>query len=138
MKPNGNAAQRISPFLLVIVVITLVMALALIYTGLNEFISDRFDNGSLNLTLGFAILAISTYLLFQTKKRPPKLGKEIQPLNTTIKCQKCGYSNVREFQRGDYVFKRMDEPCPKCSEKALSVISVFREVKEKAKKTVFD
>jgi hypothetical protein len=138
MKPNGNAAQRISPLLLIIVTITLVLALALIYTGLTEFISDRFDNGSLNLTLGFVILAVSTYLLFQTKKRPPKLGLEIQPLNTTIKCQKCGFSNIREFQRGDYVFNQIETPCPKCNEKALSVTAIFREVKEKAKRSIFD
>ncbi len=141
MKPeNGKAAaQRISPFLLAIVMITLILALALIYTGLNQFIGDNFDNGSINLTLGFVILAISTYLLFQTKRRPMRrLGMEIQPLNTTVKCGKCGFNNVREFQRGDFVFRQMDDSCPKCSEKALSVVAIFREVKEKPKRTAFD
>jgi predicted RNA-binding Zn-ribbon protein involved in translation (DUF1610 family) len=118
--------------------ITLLLALAFIYMGFTEFISNRTDNGSLNLTLGVAILAISTYLLFQTKRRPTKLGTEIQPLNTTVKCQKCGFNNVREFQRGDYVFKQMDEPCPKCNEKTLSVAAIFREVKEKTKRSMFD
>jgi hypothetical protein len=138
MEPSANAAKRISPFLLVIVMITLVLALAFIYMGFTEFIRGGFDNGSLNLTLGVAILAISTYLLFQTKRRPIKLGLEIQPVNTTVQCQKCGFKNVREFQRGDYVFKQMDEPCPKCNEKTLSISAIFREVKEKTKRAVFD
>ena len=138
MKPNGNATKKISPLLLVVVVITLVLALAFIYMGFTEFISNQVDNGSLNLTLGLAILAISTYMLFQTKRRPMKRGPEIQPLNTTVLCQKCGYKNIREFQRGDYILKQLDQPCPKCNEKGLSIGAIFREVKEKTKRAVFD
>lgn len=138
MEPNANATKRISPFLLLIVMITLVLAFAFIYMGFTQFIGDDFNNGSLNLTLGVAILAISTYLLFQTKRRPMKRGIETQPLNTTLLCQKCGFKNVREFQRDDYVFKQMDEPCPKCNEKTLSVTAIFREVKEKTKRAIFD
>ena len=138
MEPSNPAAKKISPFLLVIVMITLVLALAFIYMGLQAYLGDKFEDGSLNLTLGMALLAISTYLLFQTKRRPLKKGLEIQPLNTTVLCQKCGFKNVREFQRGDYVFKEMDEPCPKCNEKTLSINAIFREVKEKTKRSIID
>jgi hypothetical protein len=118
--------------------ITLVLALAFIYMGLQAYLGDKFEDGSLNLALGMALLAISTYLLFQTKKRPLKQGLEIQPVNTTVSCQKCGFKNIREFQRGDYVFKEMDEPCPKCNEKTLSINAIFREVKEKTKRSIID
>lgn len=138
MEPSNPATKKISPFLLVIVMITLVLALAFIYMGLQAYLGDKFEDGSLNLTLGMALLAISTYLLFQTKRRPLKKGLEIQPLNTTVLCQKCGFKNVREFQRGDYVFKEMDEPCPKCNEKTLSINAIFREVKEKTKRSIID
>ena len=138
MEPSNPATKKISPFLLVIVMITLVLALAFIYMGLQAYLGDKFEDGSLNLTLGMALLAISTYLLFQTKRRPLKKGLEIQPLNTTVLCQKCGFKNVREFQRGDYVFKQMDEPCPKCNEKTLSINAIFREVKEKTKRSIID
>jgi|SRR3990170_9106740 len=138
MEPSNPNANKISPFLLVIVMITLVLALAFIYMGLQAYLGDKFEDGSLNLTLGMALLAISTYLLFQTKRRPLKKGLEIQPLNTTVLCQKCGFKNVREFQRGDYVFKEMDEPCPKCNEKTLSINAIFREVKEKTKRSIID
>ena len=138
MEPSNPATKKISPFLLVIVMITLVLALAFIYMGLQAYLGDKFEDGSLNLTLGMALLAISTYLLFQTKRRPLKKGLEIQPLNTTVLCQKCGFKNVREFQRGDYVFKQMEEPCPKCNEKTLSINAIFREVKEKTKRSIID
>ncbi len=138
MEPSNPATKKISPFLLVIVMITLVLALAFIYMGLQAYLGDKFEDGSLNLTLGMALLAISTYLLFQTKRRPLKKGLEIQPLNTTVLCQKCGFKNVREFQRGDYVFKQMEEPCPKCNEKTLSISAIFREVKEKTKRSIID
>jgi DNA integrity scanning protein DisA with diadenylate cyclase activity len=138
MEPSNPNANKISPFLLVIVMITLVLALAFIYMGLQAYLGDKFEDGSLNLTLGMALLAISTYLLFQTKRRPLKKGLEIQPLNTTVLCQKCGFKNVREFQRGDYVFKEMEEPCPKCNEKTLSINAIFREVKEKTKRSIID
>jgi DNA integrity scanning protein DisA with diadenylate cyclase activity len=138
MEPSNPATKKISPFLLVIVMITLVLALAFIYMGLQAYLGDKFEDGSLNLTLGMALLAISTYLLFQTKRRPLKKGLEIQPLNTTVLCQKCGFKNVREFQRGDYVFKEMEEPCPKCNEKTLSINAIFREVKEKTKRSIID
>jgi len=138
MEPSNPATKKISPFLLVIVMTTLVLALAFIYMGLQAYLGDKFEDGSLNLTLGMALLAISTYLLFQTKRRPLKKGLETQPLNTTVLCQKCGFKNVREFQRGDYIFKKMDDPCPKCNEKTLSINAVFREVKEKTKRSIID
>ena len=138
MEPSNPATKKISPFLLVIVMITLVLALAFIYMGLQAFLGASVEDGSLNLALGMALLAISTYLLFQTKKRPLKQGLEIQPVNTTISCQKCGFKNIREFQRGDYVFKQIGDPCPKCSEKTLSISAVFREVKEKTKRSIMD
>ena len=138
MEPSSPATKKISPFLLVIVMTTLVLALAFIYIGLQDYLGDKIEDGSLNLTLGMGLFAISTYLLFQTKRRPLKKGLEIQPLNTTVLCQKCGFKNVREFQRGDYVFKEMDEPCPKCNEKTLSINAIFREVKEKTKRSIID
>jgi DNA-directed RNA polymerase subunit RPC12/RpoP len=50
---------------------------------------------------------------------------------STIECNKCGVKNVREFQRGDYIFKET-ERCQKCNEKML-ITAIYREVKEKEK-----
>jgi len=135
MEATVPMARRVSPFLLVIIMITFVLSLAFIYQGFQDYTSNRVDSGSLNLTIGVTTLAISTYLLFQTKRRTLRLGLEIQPLNTTLLCQKCGFKNIRDFKRGDYVFKQMEEQCPKCNEKAMTINSIFREVKEKTKET---
>jgi len=83
--------------------------------------------------MGISILAISSYLWLQTRRRMLKLGMGMLPLNTTLECQKCGFKNVREFQRGDYVFKNTEDQCPKCNEKTMTIGSIFREVKEKEK-----
>jgi cell division protein FtsL len=132
---TGTAVRRVSPFLLVIIMIVLVLSLASIYQGFRDLYGENPDatSGSLYLTIGVTTLAMSTYLLFQTKRRAPRLGLEILPLNTTILCQKCGFRNIRDFQRGDYIYKQMEEPCPKCSEKAMTIGSIFREVKDKEK-----
>jgi len=138
MEPSGQIAKKVSPFFIVIIMIFIALALSFIYLGFQDFLVDNFENGSLNLTIGLIIIAISTYLLFQTQRRTLRPVLEIQPLNTTVLCQKCGFKNVREFQRGDYIFKQMEEPCPKCNEKTVSISSIFREVKEKAKRATID
>jgi hypothetical protein len=133
METTVPMAKRVSPFLLAIIMITLALSLMSIYQGIHDYINDDATSGSFYLTMGVTTLAISTYLLFQTKKRVLKLGMEMPPLTTTLECQKCGFKNVRDFQRGDFVFKPLEEQCPKCNEKAMSIGSIFREVKEREK-----
>jgi len=133
MEANVAMARRISPFLLAILMITLVLSLASIYEGIDAYTKNDPASGSLYLTMGAITLIVSTYLWFQTRQRMLKLSMAIQPINTTLECQKCGFKNVREFQRGDYVFKHIEDQCPKCNEKTMTVGSIFREVKEKEK-----
>jgi len=133
METTIPAARRISPYFFVIIMIVLLLSLASIYKGIQDYLNNQAADGSFYLTMGVTTLAVSTYLMFMTRKRVLKLGIVMQPLTTTLQCQKCGFKNIRDFQRGDYVFKQMDEQCPKCSEKALSIGSIFREVKEKEK-----
>jgi len=126
-------ARKVSPFLLAIIMITLVLSLASIYYGIESYTKNNSADGSLFLTMGVTTLIISAYLLLQTRKRMLTVGMAMQPLNTTLECQKCGFKNIREFQRGDFVFKHAEDQCPKCNEKTLTIGSIFREVKEKEK-----
>jgi len=126
-------ARRVSPLLLTVLMIILVLSLASIYEGINYYMENDSASGSLYLTVGVTFLAISTYILFQTRQRVLRLGAAMQPLNTTLECQKCGFKNIRDFQQGDYVFKRTEDQCPKCNEKTMSIGAIFREVKEKEK-----
>lgn len=123
------AKKRISPILLAILLIALLLSVASIFQGIELSLTKNFDEGSFYLTLGATTLALSAYVLFQTRKRILKLALKAQPITTTILCEKCGLKNIRDFQRGDYIFKEV-EPCPKCNEKMV-ITSIYREVKEK-------
>jgi len=131
MEATAPVARRVSPLLLAIIMITLLLSLASIYYGIGAYSNG--NDGSFYLIMGLTTLAISTYLLFQTRRQVLKLSMGMPPLTTTLQCQKCGFKNVREFQRGDYVFKPLEEQCPKCNEKAMTIGSIFREAKEKEK-----
>lgn len=133
MNRTVPVASRVSPFLLAVILITLLLSLISIYLGLNEYLGGDASTGSFYVSMGAVTLALSTYMLFQTRRRMLKLmSTEMQPLSTTLQCQKCGLKNVREFQRGDFVFKQTDETCPKDKEKMI-VSAIYREVKEKEK-----
>jgi ssDNA-binding Zn-finger/Zn-ribbon topoisomerase 1 len=124
--------KKISPILLAILVIALLLSVASVFQGVDLMLSaNNFEEGSFYLTLGATTLALSMYVLFQTRKRILKLALKAQPVTSTILCEKCGLKNVRDFQRGDYIFKEAD-PCPKCKENMV-IAEIYREVKEKRK-----
>jgi len=119
---------RISSSLIVAVFLALALSfVALIYA--LSILDQDIETASIFLIMGFIGVALSTYVLFLTRRRLSKLKIVIPPVMTTIECKKCGIKNVRDFQRGDYIFKE-GEPCQKCSEKML-ITAIYREVKEK-------
>lgn len=123
--------KRTSPIVIAVLLITFLLSLFSIFLGLDYYINGNPDSGSTYMLLGATTLALSSYVLFQTRRKLLKLALKTQPITTTIICEKCGLKNVRDFQRGDYIFKEM-EPCPKCNEKMV-ITSIYREVKEKRK-----
>jgi len=133
-KAPPNAETKISSFILMIIFIVLALSL----TALILATSIYFDQGNgvvagYLLLLGFLGVALSTYVLFQARRRILRLRIETPPIITTIECKKCGFKSVREFQRGDYIFKEV-EPCQKCTDKML-ITAIFREIKEKERAT---
>jgi len=117
---------RVSPFALVLIIVTAILSVFMIYQGI-ETQAGR-GEGSYLLTLGAVMLAFSVYMLLQLRKNVVRLPLGAQKVISTILCQRCGFKSVRDFQRGDYVFKEV-EPCPKCSERMM-IASIYREVKE--------
>jgi len=130
----SSAATRISSFVLIIIFITLALALAALILAIYLYNTEP-TIAVYWLLLGFIGLALSTYVLFQTRQRILRLRIETPPITTTIECRKCGFKSVREFQRGDYVFKEV-EPCQKCNEKMI-ITAIYREVREKGKTPPF-
>lgn len=133
-KGNASAATRVSSFVLLIIFVTLALALAAIVLAVYLYNTEP-GIATYWLLLGFIALALSTYVLFQTRQRILRLRIEAPPITTTIECRKCGFKSVREFQRGDYVFKEV-EPCQKCNEKMI-ITAIYREVREKGKTPSF-
>jgi len=132
-KAPPNAATKISSFVLMIIFIVLALSLTALILATTAFGQGNEVVAGYLLLLGFLGVALSTYVLFQARRRILRLRIETPPITTTIECKKCGFKSVREFQRGDYVFKEV-EPCQKCSDKML-ITAIFREVKEKERST---
>ena len=133
-KASSSATTRISSFVLLVIFITLALSLTALILAVSAFSSNEMAAYYL-LLIGFLGAAMSTYVLLQTRKRIKRLSITAPSITTTIECRKCGFKNVREFERGDYIFKEVD-PCQKCNEKML-ITAIYREVKEKRKRTPF-
>jgi len=128
-KASSSTTTRISSFLLMIIFITLALSLTALILSIQAFSYGNDIAAGYLLLIGFLGVALSTYVLFQTRRRILRLRIEAPSITTTIECKKCGFKNVREFQRGDFIFKEV-EPCQKCNDKML-ITAIYREVKEK-------
>jgi hypothetical protein len=130
--PSDNATKVSSMFLLIIFV-AVAAALILLTTSIYLFNQGeaQAENATYFLLFGAALLAVSTYILIQTRRRMLKLKIDIAPVMTTIECRKCGIKTTREFQKGDYVFKEL-EKCEKCDDKKM-ITAIYREVTQKEK-----
>lgn len=131
---SSSATTRISSFVLLVIFITIALSLTAIILAITT-LSSKPEVAGYFLLIGFLAMALSTYVLFQTRKRMLHLRIKTPPITTTIECRKCGFKNIREFKRGDYIFKEA-EPCQKCNENML-ITAIYREVKERKRKTRF-
>ncbi|MCS7113825.1 MAG: hypothetical protein RMJ15_03005 [Nitrososphaerota archaeon] len=134
MSTASTAANKISSMMLLIIFLALAVSLSALVLAIPAYSQGNDVVAAYLLVIGLLGLASCTYVLLQTRKRIMRLRIEVPPVTTTIECRKCGFKNVREFQRGDYIFKEV-EPCQKCNEKML-ITAIYREVREK-KKEVF-
>ena len=124
--------RKISPLLLVIVLVTLVLSVSALFLAVDAYIRNNdIVNAGYFMLIGFIGLSLSAYMLLQTKRKTSQVSFEMPRVITTILCQKCGFKNIRDFQKGDYIFKET-ESCPECS-KEMMVASIYREVEEKEK-----
>jgi hypothetical protein len=126
----SGPTARISGFVIMVVFICLALSFAALIYAVNIF-DQSSEAAWILLLMGFLGVTLSTYVLFQTRRRLSRLKIVVPPVTTTTECRKCGFKNVREFQRGDYIFKE-GETCQKCNEKMM-ITAIYREVKEKEK-----
>ena len=132
MSENSSpAATKISTYLMMIVLIVLALSVVALMLSVNAFIVGNEIVAGYLLLIGFIAMALSVYVLLQSRKRIASMKIEAPKVMTTVECKKCGFKSVREFQRGDFVFKEL-EACQKCEDKML-ITAVYKEVKEKEK-----
>jgi len=128
---NGvEPVRKISPFLLVIILIAFILSLSALYIAVNSII-DQTDilNSYSFLAIGFFGLALSVYMLLQTRGKPMHVTLELPKVITTLECPKCDFKNIRDFQKEDYIFKET-MPCQKCNE-TMRITAIYREAKKK-------
>lgn len=131
MNKEENSSTRISNFILAVIIVILILSLTSIYLAvmsLPELGAGDFSAGYF-LIIGFIGLALSIYMLYQTRRSMLRLSIKTPAVLTTMVCQKCGFKNVRDFREGDFIFKGMDS-CPKCDENMI-ITSIYREIEEK-------
>jgi hypothetical protein len=114
-----------------IVLIVLALSIVSLIFSVSAFIEGNELVAGYLLVIGFIAMGLAGYVLFQSRKRVASMKIEAPKVMTTIECRKCGFKSVREFKRGDFVFKDLD-PCQKCDD-TMIITGIYKEVKEKEK-----
>jgi hypothetical protein len=129
MTDNVENAKKISPFLLVIILVFFILSLAALFIAVESLIeqTDTLNSYSF-LLIGFFGLALSIYMLLQNRGKPMRVTLELPRVITTLECPKCDFKSVRDFQRDDYIFKETGS-CQKCNE-AMKITAIYREAKK--------
>lgn len=129
MTDNVENARKTSPFLLVIILVFFIMSLAALFMAAESLIeqTDTLNSYSF-LLIGFFGLALSIYMLLQSRGKPMRVTFELPRVITTLECPKCDFKSVRDFQRDDYIFKETGS-CQKCNE-TMRITAIYREAKK--------
>jgi len=130
---STSTNKKISTYLTMIVLIVMALAVTALFIAAQTYIvGDQLAAGVL-AGIGLLALVLSVFLLYQSKMQSAQVKIEVPKVMTTVGCVKtCDQKNVREFQRGDYVYKELDSSCQKCGGKQM-ITGIFKEVKEKEK-----
>jgi uncharacterized membrane protein YkvA (DUF1232 family) len=138
MEKNHNqtspATKKISTYLTMIILIVVVLSIVSIILAANAYLTSPSDvaPAAFLAVIGFVALAMSMFTLYQSRRQVAQMKIEVPKVMTTVEC-KCGSKNVREFQRGDYVYKDLDVLCQKCPNTRQMITAIYKEVKEKEK-----
>jgi hypothetical protein len=93
-------------------ILLIVIGALFIYIGITP---DQITN----FVLGFALICIGSSLIQLQRRKPEPIRQTL----TILKCNLCGIINVRNYQRGDFVFKKAGF-CEKCSE-AMEINQIY-------------
>jgi hypothetical protein len=123
---------KISTFVLLIVLIVLALSIAALGLAVNAFLAGEETFAGYLFVIGAIAMTLSVYVLLQSLRHVTNIKIANPAMMTTIECKKCGVKTVREYQRGDYIFKEL-EPCQKCPDTKMMITAIYKEIKEKEK-----
>jgi ABC-type transport system involved in cytochrome bd biosynthesis fused ATPase/permease subunit len=134
---TSQATKKISNYITMIVLIVIALAIIALITAGGFYIenpnnADNVISAIVFATIGLVALTMSVFTLYQSRRQVAQMKIEIPKVMTIVECKKCNTKTVREFQRGDYVYKELDA-CPKCPDTKQLITAVYKEVKEKEK-----
>jgi hypothetical protein len=129
---TSQSTKKISTYLTMIVLIVVALSIISLILAVNAYYIGQTLAAGFLAIIGLVALIMSIFTLYQSRKQVTQMKIEIPKVMTTVEC-KCGSKSLREFQRGDYVYKELDVPCPKCPNTRQMVTAIYKEVKEKEK-----
>lgn len=130
-KNSSNISNRIASFLQLIVFAVLALAIVALIFGIQAYLMENETVALYLISIGALSMGLAAYVMFQSRKRIAKMKIEEPKVMTTIECKKCATKEVREFERGDFIFKELNK-CDKCEENKI-ITAIYKEVKEKEK-----
>jgi hypothetical protein len=115
-------------------IVIAVMALSIVAFGLAAwaYMEDNLTSAVFLAITGVIAMTLSAYVLLQSRRTATMMKQAPSKVMTTVECRKCCVKNVRDFQRGDYVYKEL-EACQKCPDDKMIITAIYKEVKEKEK-----
>lgn len=130
-KNSSNISNRIANYLQLIVFAVLALSMVALIFGIQAYFMENETVALYLIAIGALSMGLAVYVWFQSRKKTAKMKIEEPKVMTTIECKKCATKEVREFERGDFVFKELDK-CDKCEENKI-ITAIYKEVKEKEK-----
>ncbi len=103
-----------------------VVGFILLFFGMNDLSIMSYVYSILGLivmSFGFALLTAGR----------PKEEKLPPPTVTEIRCNECDFKEIRDFKKGDYVLKSVEDACPKC-QNGMTIEGVYI-IREEPKET---
>ncbi len=129
---TSQSTKKISAYLTMIVLIVVALSIISLILAANAYYMGQILPAGFLAIIGLVALTMSVFTLYQSRRQVAQMKIEIPKVMTTVEC-KCGSKTVREFQRGDYVYKDLDVPCQKCPNTRQMITAIYKEVKEKEK-----
>ena len=103
-----------------------IVGFILLFFGMNDSTVMSYVYSILGLIImsfGFALLTAGR----------PKEEKLPPPTVTEIRCNDCDFKEIRDFKKGDYILKSVEDACPKC-QKGMTIEGVYI-IREEPKET---